>query len=75
MGSFIRRIGVLTSSRADYGIYLPLINKIRENDFFILEVIAFGNHFSKVHGLTINEIENDHFNTIHKINSLVNRVI
>lgn len=65
------KIGILTSSRADFGIYLPLLNKIKENDFFILEIIAFGTHFSKVHGLTINEIENDHFNAIHKINSLV----
>jgi hypothetical protein len=24
------KIGVLTSSRADYGIYLPLLNKLKE---------------------------------------------
>ena len=35
------KIGVLTSSRADYGIYLPLLNKIKDDCFFELEIIAF----------------------------------
>ena len=40
------KIGVLTSSRADYGIYLPLLNKIKKDIFFDLEIIAFGTHLS-----------------------------
>ena len=36
------KIGVLTSSRADYGIYLPLLLKLKADDFFQLEIIAFG---------------------------------
>jgi len=28
------RIGVLTSSRADYGIYLPLLLKLKVDPFF-----------------------------------------
>ena len=36
------KIGVLTSSRADYGIYLPLLNKLLEDPYFNVEIVAFG---------------------------------
>lgn len=65
------RIGVLTSSRADYGIYLPLLLKLKTDPFFELEIIAFGTHLSKFHGFTINEIEQNGYNVIHKISSLL----
>jgi GDP/UDP-N,N'-diacetylbacillosamine 2-epimerase (hydrolysing) len=65
------KIGVLTSSRADYGIYLPLLQKIKVDSFFELEIIAFGTHLSKFHGYTLNEIEKSNFNKIHKISSLI----
>lgn len=65
------KIGVLTSSRADYGIYLPLLNKLKVDSFFNLEIIAFGTHLSKSHGYTITEIEQDQYQAIHKISSLV----
>ena len=65
------RIGILTSSRADYGIYLPLLQKIKSDPFFDLEIIAFGTHLSKFHGFTLNEIEKGNFNKIHKISSLI----
>ena len=65
------RIGVLTSSRADYGIYLPLLQKIKTDSFFELEIIAFGTHLSKFHGYTLTDIEKDGYKTIHKISSLI----
>jgi len=65
------RIGVLTSSRADYGIYLPLLNQLKEDAFFELEVIAFGTHLSKFHGYTVDQIEKDSYSKIHKISSLI----
>jgi GDP/UDP-N,N'-diacetylbacillosamine 2-epimerase (hydrolysing) len=65
------KIAVLTSSRADYGIYLPLLNKIKNDAFFNLEVIAFGTHLSKSHGFTVREIENDNYATIHQISSFL----
>ena len=65
------RIGVLTSSRADYGIYLPLLSKIKADPFFELEIIAFGTHLSQFHGFTITEIERNEYNTVHKISSLL----
>ena len=65
------KIGCLTSSRADYGIYLPLLEKLKTDSFFELEVIAFGTHLSPQHGFTVNEIEKGNFNNVHKISSLL----
>jgi len=65
------KIGVLTSSRADYGIYLPLLDKLKKDIFFDLEIIAFGTHLSDKHGFTLADIIKDEYDTIHEINSLV----
>jgi GDP/UDP-N,N'-diacetylbacillosamine 2-epimerase (hydrolysing) len=65
------KIGVLTSSRADYGIYLPLLQKLKEDSFFELEIIAFGTHLSRSHAYTLTGIENDGYKTIHTISSLI----
>jgi GDP/UDP-N,N'-diacetylbacillosamine 2-epimerase (hydrolysing) len=65
------KIGVLTSSRADYGIYLPLLSKLKNDSFFNLEIIAFGTHLSNSHGFTILDIEILGFSKVHKISSLL----
>lgn len=65
------KIGVLTSSRADFGIYLPLLIKLKNDSFFNLEIIAFGTHLSNSHGFTISDIEKRGFSKIHKISSLI----
>jgi GDP/UDP-N,N'-diacetylbacillosamine 2-epimerase (hydrolysing) len=65
------KIGVLTSSRADYGIFLPLLNELKKDIFFDLEIIAFGTHISDSHGFTLSDIIKDEYDTIHKITSLV----
>lgn len=51
------KIGILTSSRADFGIYTPLIEQLTQDSYFSLEIIAFGTHLSKNHGATLSEIE------------------
>src|SRR5690606_5753673 len=65
------RVAVLTSSRADFGIYLPLLNRLKEDPFFQLEIIAFGTHLSKFHGYTLDQIKESGFTTIHEISSLL----
>ena len=65
------KIGVLTSSRADYGIYLPLLNELKTDSFFELEIIAFGTHLSKNHGYTLEDIIKDEYDNIHEITSLI----
>ena len=65
------KIGILTSSRADYGIYFSLLNELKKDIFFDLEIIAFGTHLSERHGFTISNIIKDGYDKIHEITSLV----
>ena len=65
------KIGVLTSSRADFGIYFPLLKKLKEDSFFDLTIIAFGTHGSPYHGETISEIQGAGFKKIDLIQSLL----
>ena len=41
------KIGLLTSSRADYGIYNPLLKALDKDPYFDLNVLVFGTHLSK----------------------------
>jgi GDP/UDP-N,N'-diacetylbacillosamine 2-epimerase (hydrolysing) len=50
------RIGVLTSSRADFGIYLPLLKVLQKDSCFQVKIIAFGTHLSMFHGYTKDDI-------------------
>ncbi|OFX66945.1 MAG: UDP-N-acetyl-D-glucosamine 2-epimerase, UDP-hydrolysing [Bacteroidetes bacterium GWE2_29_8] len=54
-------IAVLTSSRADYSIYYPLLTKLSKIENINTSIIAFGTHLSKKHGYTIQNIINDGF--------------
>ncbi len=64
------KIGILTSSRADFGIYTPLINELYADKFFNVEIIAFGTHLSKKFGETYKQIEKSGFFVNHKIETL-----
>ncbi len=55
------KIAILTSSRADYSIYYPLLKALKEDSFFELSIIAFGTHLSNNHGNTSNQIISDGF--------------
>jgi GDP/UDP-N,N'-diacetylbacillosamine 2-epimerase (hydrolysing) len=65
------KVGLLTSSRADYSIYLPLIKKLLSDKDINLEIIAFGSHLSQRHGFTINNILNDGIEVKHRISGTV----
>lgn len=65
------KVGVLTSSRADFGIYLPLLKALKTDDFFRLELIVFGTHLSRYHGYTIQQIMEEGFEPIHQINQML----
>ncbi len=64
------KIGILTSTRADFGIYLPLLKELKKDSFFNVEIIAFGTHLSKKHGYTINEIIEAGYNVSHKLDTI-----
>jgi GDP/UDP-N,N'-diacetylbacillosamine 2-epimerase (hydrolysing) len=69
MGGYWMKIAILTSSRADYGIYYPLLNTLQNDKFFNTELIVFGTHLSEKFGRTIKSIIHDGFKIGHKINT------
>lgn len=66
----MRRICVLTGSRADYGLLKTLMKLFASDPDFELEIIATGSHLSKYYGNTIEEIYEDGFNNIHAVEIL-----
>lgn len=55
----MKKIVVLTSTRAEYGLLAPVIKKLNEYEDVDVKVAVTGMHLSKEHGLTYREIEKD----------------
>jgi GDP/UDP-N,N'-diacetylbacillosamine 2-epimerase (hydrolysing) len=72
MGGFFmkKKIAVLTSSRADYGIYFPLLKLLKKSQNIDLKIIAFGTHLSQKHGFTLNNILEDGFIVNYTVDTL-----
>lgn len=56
-----RRIAVITTSRADYGLYRPLLRLLAEAPSAEPLVLATGSHLVPEHGMTVDAIERDGF--------------
>ncbi len=65
------RLGILTSSRADFGIYLPLLKAMKLDASIQFELIVFGTHLSELHGYTKNEIIANGFTPSYEIETLL----
>ncbi|MDO4187956.1 MAG: UDP-N-acetylglucosamine 2-epimerase [Lachnospiraceae bacterium] len=52
-------VGVLTTTRAEYGILYPLIEKMLKDTFFDVKVLVSGTHLDAEYGNSVQEIEND----------------
>jgi GDP/UDP-N,N'-diacetylbacillosamine 2-epimerase (hydrolysing) len=65
------KIAILTSSRADYGIYLPLLRALAKAKDVEWGLVVFGTHLSRVHGHTVDAIEKDGFPIFKKIEVLL----
>lgn len=59
--SALRRIAVVTSSRADYGLLRRLLRGVAADDDLVLQLVATGTHLSPEFGMTCTEIEADGF--------------
>lgn len=59
--NIVMKIGVVTSTRAEYGLLKNLIKKINEDSDTELNLIVTGTHLMEDYGYTINYIENDKF--------------
>jgi UDP-N-acetylglucosamine 2-epimerase (non-hydrolysing)/GDP/UDP-N,N'-diacetylbacillosamine 2-epimerase (hydrolysing) len=67
----MRTIGVVTTSRADYGIYLPVLRAIVAEPNLRLKLFVTGMHLSPEFGLTVRTIEEDGFPIAERVESLL----
>lgn len=67
----MRKICVVTGSRAEYGLLSGLMKAIREDESLELQVIATNMHLSPEFGLTYKEIERDGFFINKKVEMLL----
>lgn len=67
----MRTIGVVTGSRSDYGILLPLLRAISNEPSLKLSLFVTGMHLSPEFGLTVKLIEADGFRIGERIEALL----
>lgn len=63
----MKRIAIVTATRAEYGLLMPLIRRVIEDDELDLDLIVTGGHLSEKQGMTIDEIIADGFPISHQI--------
>lgn len=63
----MKRIAIVTATRAEYGILTPLIRAIDNDTDLELDLIVTGTHLSEKHGYTKKFIEADDFHIAHEV--------
>jgi len=63
----MRKICIITGSRAEYGILKGLMKAIEDDPDLTLQIIATNQHLSKLQGETYKEIEGDGFSIDYKV--------
>ncbi|MCD6068709.1 MAG: UDP-N-acetyl-D-glucosamine 2-epimerase, UDP-hydrolyzing [Bacteroidetes bacterium] len=64
-------IAILTSSRADYGLYRPLMNELKKQKTVKAGFVVFGTHLSSKHGNTVDQIKADGYKIWKEIKTLM----
>jgi UDP-hydrolysing UDP-N-acetyl-D-glucosamine 2-epimerase len=67
----MRTIGVVTTGRADYGIYTPVLRLIQADPELKLHLIVSGMHLSPEFGMTVNLILSDGFEIGDRVETLL----
>jgi len=67
----MRKIMVITGTRAEYGILKPVLNAIKRHPQLDLSLLVTGMHLSIEFGNTVKEIEKDGFNIDFKVDMLL----
>ena len=67
----MRTVGVVTVSRSDYGIYLPVLRRIQADPELELHLMVSGMHLSPEFGMTIKTIEADGFHVDERVEMLL----
>lgn len=71
MSAAVRKICVVTGTRAEYGLLNPLLKELEQAPEFQMQLIATGMHLSPEFGLTYREIEEDGFPIDKKVETLL----
>ncbi|MEF9945174.1 MAG: UDP-N-acetylglucosamine 2-epimerase [Lachnospiraceae bacterium] len=53
------KVAVITSTRAEYGLFFPLIQELKKDSYFNVQIIVTGTHLLKEYGDTIQYIRED----------------
>ncbi len=64
------KVGILTSTRADYGIYYSLLLALANDPEIDFGLFVFGTHLSEEHGRTVAQIEEDGYPILERIDTL-----
>ena len=69
----MKKIAIVTTTRADYGLLAPIIKKLRyyETEKLKIELIVTGTHLSKKYGYTVEEIKADDVRIDHFVQTSV----
>ncbi len=65
----MKKIAVVTATRAEYGLLMPVIRELRkfESEELKTELLVTGTHLSEKYGMTIQEIEKDGLRIDHQM--------
>ncbi len=66
-----KNICIITGTRAEYGLFCPLIKKINEDEKLNLQLVVTGMHLSPEFGLTYKQIEEDGYKIDEKVEILL----
>lgn len=66
----MRSVGLVTTSRSDWGIVRPVAQALRQRDDVQLSIIAGGMHLSAAFGHTVDQISADGFEVAHQVEYL-----
>ena len=67
----MKKVCIITGTRAEYGLLKPLLAGISKNQSLELQLVVTGAHLSPEFGLTYQEIEQDGYNISAKIEMLL----
>lgn len=67
----MKKVCIITGTRAEYGLLKPVIDKVNKSDEFELQLVVTGMHLSVEFGLTYKEIEEDGYPITYKVEMLL----